>query len=177
MIGVERERADRLHRLLIEDGREGRAAVGRFPHAARSRADEQGGLARGFVAAGDRRDAAHFNARGTQRNVGEFDRVLGDVDRVIADAFEVGDRLEHRRDLAQFAGHRLLLPDQLDARALDPAAAVAAKESLGGTGVHAVAAQIDWLEERARALSAKADAHGSIDALARRVFAEPLELP
>jgi argininosuccinate lyase len=61
--------------------------------------------------------------------------------------------------------------------ALEPAAAVAAKESLGGTGPRAVDAQIAWLHERASALSAKADEHGSLEALARRIFAEPLEHP
>lgn len=61
-------------------------------------------------------------------------------------------------------------------RALDPAAAVAAKESFGGAGPNAVDAQIAWLRERARAtLLPKADAHGTLDELAKRVFAEPLE--
>jgi len=62
-------------------------------------------------------------------------------------------------------------------RSLDPATAVAAKESLGGTGPRAVDAQIAWLNERAAALSVKADAQGSLEALARRIFAEPLEHP
>ena len=61
-------------------------------------------------------------------------------------------------------------------RALDPAAAVAAKESLGGTGPRSVDAQIAWLRERARVYSAKAGGHGSLGVLAERVFAEPLEL-
>jgi argininosuccinate lyase len=60
-------------------------------------------------------------------------------------------------------------------RALDPKAAVAAKESAGGTGPHAVDTQIDWLREQAIELAGVAQAHGSIDALAERVFAEPLE--
>jgi argininosuccinate lyase len=59
--------------------------------------------------------------------------------------------------------------------ALDPAAAVAAKESLGGTGPRAVDAQIAWLRERAGILSEKAAAHGSLESLAARVFEEPLE--
>jgi argininosuccinate lyase len=59
--------------------------------------------------------------------------------------------------------------------ALDPAAAATAKESTGGTGPHAVEAQIAWLRERASALIAKANAHGSLDVLAKRVFDEPLE--
>jgi argininosuccinate lyase len=60
-------------------------------------------------------------------------------------------------------------------RALDPAAAVAAKESPGGTGPRSVDAQIEWLRARAAMLSAKASAHGTLEALAERVFAEPLE--
>jgi argininosuccinate lyase len=59
--------------------------------------------------------------------------------------------------------------------ALEPAAAVAAKESFGGTGPRAVDAQVAWLVERASVLCAKADAQGSLESLARRVFAEPLE--
>ena len=61
-------------------------------------------------------------------------------------------------------------------RALEPATAVASKESLGGTGPRAVDAQIAWLHERARTLARKAEGHGSLGVLAERVFAEPLEL-
>jgi argininosuccinate lyase len=71
--------------------------------------------------------------------------------------------------------HPALDAQSLDA--LDPATAVAAKESPGGTGPRAVDAQIAWLRQRATALSAKGEVHGSLDVLARRVFAEPLELP
>jgi argininosuccinate lyase len=60
-------------------------------------------------------------------------------------------------------------------RALDPRAAVAAKESRGGTGPRAIADQIGWIRGEAAALESIAEAHGSIDALAQRVFAEPLE--
>lgn len=60
-------------------------------------------------------------------------------------------------------------------RALDPRAAVAAKESAGGTGPRAVEAQLAWLGERASELDSRAQAHGSLDALARRIFAAPLE--
>jgi argininosuccinate lyase len=60
-------------------------------------------------------------------------------------------------------------------RALDPASAVAAKESPGGTGPRAVAAQIDTLRARAHELEAIASSYGSLDAIAARVFAEPLE--
>ncbi len=62
-------------------------------------------------------------------------------------------------------------------RALEPAAAVAAKESFGGTGPRSVDAQVAWLRERAAAQTRKAEAHGSLRVLAERVFAEPLETP
>jgi argininosuccinate lyase len=65
--------------------------------------------------------------------------------------------------------------DEAALRVLDAHAAVAAKESLGGTGPRAVDAQIAWLEGRAAALSARAEVHGSLEAIALRVFAEPLE--
>jgi argininosuccinate lyase len=60
-------------------------------------------------------------------------------------------------------------------RTLEPAAAVAAKESLGGTGANAVDAQIAWLQAQARGLALVAKAQGSLDALAQRIFSEPLE--
>jgi argininosuccinate lyase len=62
-------------------------------------------------------------------------------------------------------------------RALDPAAAVQAKESFGGAGPRSVDAQVAWLAAQAQALRTKAAAHGSLDELAARVFAEPLERP
>jgi argininosuccinate lyase len=77
------------------------------------------------------------------------------------------------------AGRARAVHDALDEeslRALEPATAVAAKESVGGTGPRAVDAQIAWLRQRSDALSAKADGHGTLDVLAQRVFAEPLEL-
>jgi argininosuccinate lyase len=58
--------------------------------------------------------------------------------------------------------------------ALDPVSAVAAKESAGGTGPLAVDVQIARLRERAGALSASAQAQGTLAMLAQRVFAEPL---
>ncbi|HEV3193130.1 MAG TPA: argininosuccinate lyase [Polyangiaceae bacterium] len=60
-------------------------------------------------------------------------------------------------------------------RVLNPDVAVTAKESPGGTGPRAVGAQIAWLRDRAEALSKKGKEHGSIDTLAARIFAEPLE--
>ena len=66
--------------------------------------------------------------------------------------------------------------DSESLRALEPAAAVAAKESFGGTGPRSVDAQIEWLRERAATHARKAEEHGSLGVLAERVFAEPLEL-
>jgi argininosuccinate lyase len=60
-------------------------------------------------------------------------------------------------------------------RALEPRAAVAAKESFGGTGPKSVDAQIAWLRERSSFLSSKARSHGSLEELARRVFDEPVQ--
>jgi len=59
--------------------------------------------------------------------------------------------------------------------ALEPRTAVDAKESLGGTGPLSVGAQIEWLREQSTDLRAFARTHGPLDALATRVFAEPLE--
>jgi argininosuccinate lyase len=59
--------------------------------------------------------------------------------------------------------------------ALEPRAAVGAKESPGGTGPRSVDAQIAWLKQQADALVVNADEHGTLDVLAARVFAEPLE--
>ncbi|HEX3771114.1 MAG TPA: argininosuccinate lyase [Polyangiaceae bacterium] len=75
-------------------------------------------------------------------------------------------------DRAQ-ALHPLLDAESL--RALDPAAAVAAKESLGGTGPRSVDAQVGWLRDGAKACAAAAAKHGSLAVLAERVFSEPLE--
>ena len=55
---VERDRADGLDGLLVEDGLERRAAVERLPDAARGRADEERDLSVVLDAARDRRDAA-----------------------------------------------------------------------------------------------------------------------
>jgi argininosuccinate lyase len=92
-------------------------------------------------------------------------------------ALAVEERMPLRRvDLARAQAIHPAF-DAQSLRVLEPAAAVLAKESLGGTGPQAVDAQIAWLHGRASLLSAKAAAHGSLDALAERVFAEPLEQP
>jgi argininosuccinate lyase len=69
--------------------------------------------------------------------------------------------------------HPLLDAETL--RALDPETAVAAKESSGGTGPLSVSAQVAWLRRRSRVLLAKAEAQGTLELLAARVFGEPLE--
>jgi argininosuccinate lyase len=69
--------------------------------------------------------------------------------------------------------HPLLDAEAL--RALDPETAVAAKESSGGTGPLSVNAQVAWLRRRSGVLLAKAEAQGTLELLAARVFGEPLE--
>jgi argininosuccinate lyase len=95
------------------------------------------------------------------------------VGRLVALAVEKGIGLRDVDEATARGVHAAL--DASALRALDPAAAVAAKESAGGTGPRAVADQIAWIRGEAAALGAIAEAHGSIDALAQRVFAEPLE--
>jgi argininosuccinate lyase len=97
------------------------------------------------------------------------------VGRLVAMAVEEGIPLRAVNAERALAVHPAF--DVHALRALEPAAAVAGKESLGGTGPRAVDAQIGWLCEQARILSAKAEAQGSLEALADRVFAEPLEKP
>jgi argininosuccinate lyase len=58
--------------------------------------------------------------------------------------------------------------------ALDPRAAVAAKESTGGTGPSSVKAQIQALKQTADRLIARADRVPSFDALVERIMAEAL---
>jgi hypothetical protein len=65
--------------------------------------------------------------------------------------------------------------DRSALQALAPEAAVAAKESFGGTGPRSVEAQIAWLHERSSWLAEKAAAQGSIDEIAERVFNEPVK--
>jgi argininosuccinate lyase len=97
------------------------------------------------------------------------------VGALVAVAVEQGVPLRSIDATRAGAIHAALDADAL--RALDPAAAVQAKESLGGAGPRSVDAQVAWLHEQARSLAAAADTHGSLDELAARVFAEPLEKP
>jgi argininosuccinate lyase len=124
------------------------------------------GLDEGFTQATDLAEAL------VRRGV-PFREAYKAVGALVAIAVEAGIALRAVEPARARAVHPALDEDAL--RALDPAAAVAAKESFGGTGPRAVAAQVAWLEEQAAALAAKAAEHGSLDALAKRVFAEPLE--
>ena len=98
------------------------------------------------------------------------------VGRLVALAVRRGDPAARRSTPARAkAIHAALDAEAL--RALEPAAAVAAKESLGGTGPRAVDAQIAWLRERApdaRAAGARPTVRSACSR--ERVFAEPLEL-
>ncbi len=95
------------------------------------------------------------------------------VGRLVALAVDEGVDLSALDPARARAVHPAL--DAHALRALDPARAVAAKESAGGTGPRAVEAQIAWLGAEAAQLRATAEVHGSVDVLAQRVFAEPLD--
>ena len=123
-------------------------------------------LAEGFTQATDLAEAL------VRRGVA-FREAYGAVGRLVADAAAAGVPLSAMGEARARAVHPAL--DVAALAALDPAAAVAAKESAGGTGPRAVDAQIAWLEDAARALAATARAHGTLEDIAARVFAEPLE--
>ncbi|HEY1696367.1 MAG TPA: argininosuccinate lyase [Polyangiaceae bacterium] len=89
-------------------------------------------------------------------------------------AFAASEGLPLRRVDAERAAAIHPMLDAKALEALDPSAAVRAKESAGGTGPNAVEAQIATLGSEAAALRKVADAHGSIDEIAKRVFEQPL---
>ncbi len=60
-------------------------------------------------------------------------------------------------------------------RSLDPATAVAAKESFGGTGPRAVDVQIARIRELAGLFVEEVSVYGTLDDIARGIFDEPLE--
>jgi argininosuccinate lyase len=128
---------------------------------------------RGARALGDGFTQATDLAEALVRRGVPFREAYKAVGRLVALAVDEGIPLRAVDTQRAQTVHPALDADAL--RALDPAAAVAAKESLGGTGPRAVDAQIAWLKRQAGDLAAAADAQGSIDALARRVFSEPLE--
>jgi argininosuccinate lyase len=137
-----------------------------LPHVAFDRDRGARALGDGFTQATDLAEAL------VRRGV-PFREAYKAVGRLVALAVEEGIPLRAVDTQRAQTVHPALDADAL--RALDPAAAVAAKESLGGTGPRAVDAQIAWLKRQAADLASAADAQGSLDALAQRVFSEPLE--
>jgi argininosuccinate lyase len=123
-------------------------------------------LAEGFTQATDLAEAL------VRRGVA-FREAYGAVGRLVADAVAAGVPLSSLDEARARVIHPAL--DAAALAALDPASAVAAKESLGGTGPRAVDAQIAWLDGTARSLAEAARKHGTLDVIAARVFAEPLE--
>jgi argininosuccinate lyase len=123
-------------------------------------------LADGFTQATDLAEAL------VRRGV-PFREAYKAVGALVATAVDEGVALRAIEASRAMSIHPLLDADTL--RALDPELAVAAKESLGGTGPLSVTAQLGWLRKRSRTLLAKAEAHGTLELLAARVFAEPLE--
>ena len=137
-----------------------------LPHVKFDAARGLHGLEQGFTQATDLAEAL------VRRGVA-FREAYKAVGQLVALA--VHDRIS-LRDVDP-ARARAIHPE-LDAealRSLDPHAAVAAKESLGGTGPRSVDTQLAWLRERSNALRKTSAAHGTLDALAARIFAEPLE--
>jgi len=95
------------------------------------------------------------------------------VGALVRHAVDAGVPLASLDPAVARALHPALDADAL--RALDPAAAMRAKESLGGTGPRAVAAQVEVLRAEAARLAAAAAATPSLSILAARIAAEPLE--
>ncbi|HEY8039348.1 MAG TPA: argininosuccinate lyase [Polyangiaceae bacterium] len=129
--------------------------------------------ARGATALGEGFTQATDLAEALVRRGVPFREAYKAVGRLVALAVQDGVPLRAFEPARAHAIHPAF--DAHALRALEPAAAVAAKESPGGTGPGAVDAQIAWLREQAAELEAAAGVHGSIEALAQRVFAEPLE--
>ncbi len=125
------------------------------------------GLEEGFTQATDLAEAL------VRRGI-PFREAYKAVGALVAMAVDAGAPLRSIDAARARAVHPALDAEAL--RALDPAAAVAAKESVGGTGPHAVDAQIAWLKARSKALASAGAAHGTLELLAERVFAEPLEV-
>lgn len=137
-----------------------------LPHVSFDRTRGARALDEGFTQATDLAEA--LVRRGTP-----FREAYKAVGALVAHAVERGISLRAVEPQVAQAIH-----PGLDARALaalDPRTAVDAKESAGGTGPRSVDAQIAGLRDQATLLSASAQAHGTLDALASRVFAEPLE--
>jgi argininosuccinate lyase len=137
-----------------------------LPHVTFDAARGAAALAEGFTQATDLAEAL------VRRGVAFRDAYKA-VGKLVAMAVEQGVPLRAIGPDRARAVHEAL--DAHALAALEPRAAVTAKESLGGTGPLSVEAQIVWLREQATALRTTATAHGTLDVLAARVFAEPLE--
>ncbi|HEY5241581.1 MAG TPA: argininosuccinate lyase [Polyangiaceae bacterium] len=137
-----------------------------LPHVTFDRERGLHALDQGFTQATDLAEAL------VRRGV-PFREAYKAVGRLVALAVDEGVPLRAIDAAKARTFHALL--DEQTLQALDPKAAVAAKESAGGTGPLAVEAGLGWLRQRAAELGAVAGKHGSLDALAQRVFAEPLD--
>jgi argininosuccinate lyase len=129
--------------------------------------------ARGAAALGDGFTQATDLAEALVRRGVPFRDAYKAVGRLVAMAVEAGVPLRAIDPERARSVHGML--DAHTLAALEPRAAVSAKESLGGTGPRSVDAQIAWLHEKAGELVATGKSHGTLDGLAARVFAEPLE--
>jgi len=94
------------------------------------------------------------------------------VGALVAIARDEGVSLASLGELRARSVHPALTADAL--AALDPIRAVAAKESAGGTGPRAVAAQLASARARATELHARASAVPTLRTLARAIATEPL---
>ena len=137
-----------------------------LPHVTFDAARGAQALAEGFTQATDLAEAL------VRRGV-PFREAYKAVGRLVALAVDDGVALSKIDPARARVVHPML--DVHALAALEPGRAVEAKESLGGTGPRSVAAQIAWLRAQAEDLGAAAAAHGNLDTLAARVFAEPLE--
>jgi len=157
---------------LLEAGRLARGCtkiVGlSLPHVAFDAEQGRRALDEGFTQATDLAEAL------VRKGV-PFREAYKAVGALVAEAVRDGVGLRAVAEARAKAIHPAL--DAQALLALDPATAVAAKESFGGTGPRSVDAQITWLREQASALSARASAQGSLETVARRIFDEPLERP
>jgi argininosuccinate lyase len=136
-----------------------------LPHVHFDRARGLASVADGFTQATDLAEAL------VQRGVPfrEAYKAVGSLVRQAVDAGTPLRALTLEQARAAHAG--------FDAEALavlDPARAVAAKESLGGTGPASIARQIEALRSELTALAARADAVPSLDHIARAIAQETL---
>jgi argininosuccinate lyase len=137
-----------------------------LPHVAFDRARGEQALAEGFTQATDLAEAL------VRRGV-PFREAYKAVGALVRKAVEAGVALSAVPKRERLALHPAL--DDAALASLDPRAAVAAKESVGGTGPRSVDAQIAALHASARALAERARATPSLQDLARTLGASTLE--